>query len=168
MMLFRPGHRLAWERVIPLLAASLMLITVGIALLHRDGRLPVSTAAPHATPTVDPRLVLHPRFAPVAGALTHGVGVRGTLYPALPGRNALRLTVHWHARRLRGTPMMLVATMPGMPMPPIRVTLVPRGDDYRATLALPMLGAYRARVTMDTLDGRATGALTLQLALLAP
>lgn len=47
--------------------------------------------APAATPTVDPRLIVVPRTAPIQGALSGGVRLRGTLSPAIPGPNTLRL-----------------------------------------------------------------------------
>jgi hypothetical protein len=52
-----------------------------------------------------------------------------------------------------------------MAMAPIRATLVARAHHDVGTLTLPMFGAYRVQVVVDTPAGRATGTLTLTLSL---
>jgi hypothetical protein len=143
----------------------LVLLGLGFALQSR-AHLSASSPTVPAQPTVDPRLIIRPRHAPIAAILSHGVRLAGTLYPAYPGRNTLRLAVQGRS----GTPapghrVVLVAGMPGMAMAPIRATLVARDHRYVGTLTLPMFGAYRAQVVVDTPAGRATGTLTLTLSL---
>jgi len=110
--------------------------------------------------------IIRPRKTPIGAFLSHGVWLAGTLYPAYPGRNTLRLAVQGRS----GAPapanrVALVASMPGMAMAPIRATLVARDHHDVGTLTLPMFGAYRAQVVVDTPAGRATGTLTLTLSL---
>jgi hypothetical protein len=143
----------------------LVLLGLGLVLLYR-AHLSASSPTVPVQPTVDPRLIIRPRHAPIAAVLSHGIRLAGTLYPAYPGRNTLRLAVQGRA----GTPALgkrvaLVASMPGMAMAPIRATLVARDHHYVGTLTLPMFGAYRAHVAVDTPAGRATGTLTLTLSL---
>jgi hypothetical protein len=117
-------------------------------------------------PSVDPRLIIRPRHAPIVAVLSHGVRLAGTLYPAYPGRNTLRLAVQGRSGSpATGHRVALVATMPGMAMAPIRATLIARDQRYVGNLTLPMFGVYRARVVVDTPAGRATGTLTLTLSL---
>jgi hypothetical protein len=143
----------------------LVLLGLGLALLYRAHLSARSPTVP-VQPTVDPHLIIRPRHAPIAAVLSHGVRLVGTLYPAYPGRNTLRLAVQGHA----GAPtpanrVALVARMPGMAMAPIRTTLVARDHHYVGTLTLPMFGSYRVQVVVDTPAGRATGTLTLALSL---
>jgi hypothetical protein len=143
----------------------LVLLGLGLALLYR-AHLSASRPTVPAQPTVDTRLIIRPRHAPVAAVLSHGVRLAGTLYPAYPGRNTLRLAAQGRAGApAPGKRVALVAGMPGMAMAPIRATLVARDHHYVGTLRLPMFGAYRARVVMDTPAGRAKGTLTLTLSL---
>jgi hypothetical protein len=142
-----------------------VLLGLGLALLYR-AHLSASSPTVPVQPTVDPRLIIRPRHVPIAAVLSHGVWLAGTVYPAYPGRNTLRLAVQGHA----GAPtpaqrVALVASMPGMAMTPIRATLVARDHHYVGTLTLPMFGTYRAQVVVDTPDGCATGRLTLALSL---
>jgi len=122
--------------------------------------------APAAIPTVDPRLVIVPRTAPIQGALSGGARLRGTLSPAIPGPNTLRLRASDGAgARIEGGRLRLVVTMPGMRMRPIVVTLQAHGEDYSGTLPLPMFGLYRATVVVSKAERRYTGPVTLVLSL---
>jgi hypothetical protein len=141
------------------------LLGVGLVLVSAEHHGP-ARAAPATTPTVDPRLIIRPRHAPVAAVLSHGVRLTGTLYPAYPGRNTLRLAVQGRSGApAPGNRVALVASMPGMAMAPIRATLVARDHHYVGILTLPMFGTYPAQVVVDTPTGRATGSLTLALSL---
>lgn len=143
----------------------LVLLGLGLALLSRAHLSARSPTVP-VQPTVDPRLIIRPRHAPIAAVLSHGVRLAGTLYPAYPGRNTLRLAVQGRVGvPASGTRVALVATMPGMAMAPIRSVLVARDHHYVGTLILPMFGTYQAQVVVDTPAGRATGTLTLTLSL---
>ena len=143
----------------------LVLLGLGLALLYRAHQSTSSPTVP-VQPTVDPRLIIRPRHAPVAAVLSHGVRLTGTLYPAYPGRNTLRLAVQGRSGApAPGNRVALVASMPGMAMAPIRATLVARDHHYVGILTLPMFGTYRAQVVVDTPTGRATGSLTLALSL---
>jgi hypothetical protein len=143
----------------------LVLLGLGLALLSR-AHLSASSPTVPAQPSVDPRLIIRPRSAPVAAVLSHGVRLAGTLYPAYPGRNTLRLAVQGRTRASApGNRVVLVASMPGMAMAPIRATLVALDHHYVGTVTLPMFGTYRAQVVVDTPAGRATGTLTLILSL---
>jgi hypothetical protein len=146
----------------------LVLLGLGLALLYRAHLSASSTTVP-VQPTVDPRLIIRPRHAPIAAVLSHGVRLAGTLYPAYPGRNTLLLAVQGHAGApTLGKRVALVARMPGMAMAPIQATLVAHDHHYVhyvGTLTLPMFGAYRVQVVVDTPVGRATGTLTLTLSL---
>ena len=149
-----------------LLGAGVLIVLLGIVgvALRRSGT--PSAAAPIATPTIDPRLVIHARTVPVSATLTLGAQLRGTLYPAYPGRNTLHLVIRRHGGVLApSAPVTLVATMPGMAMRPIRATLLPRGSGYTGAVTLPMFGSYLARVAVATPDGRASGTLPLPLTL---
>jgi hypothetical protein len=88
--------------------------------------------------------------------LVAGPRLSGTLYPALPGANALTLT-RSGAPTARGAvtagTLGLRVTMPGMAMPPIQATLRGHGSRYRGTLVLPMFGRYLAQVVL-VVDGR--------------
>jgi len=104
----------------------------------------------------------------VTGALTGGGCVRGTLYPALPGANTLRLRVGDAGDAGTGAALgrvEVVAAMPGMAMRPVTTTLVARDGRYQGTIALPMFGRYAARVVVVTRRGRWRGTLTLDVPL---
>jgi len=87
--------------------------------------------------------------------LAGGVRVDGTLYPALPGPNTLRLTL----RRASGATasaarVTVVVTMPGMDMPPVAATLAAHGRAYTGVIRLPMFGDYQARLVVRTPAGK--------------
>ena len=159
---FRGGR---WALLLGGGALLLILLGVGMAL-HGGVYSARGTAVPAATATIDPRLVIYARTAPITGVLTGGVLVRGTLYPAYPGRN----TLHVVLRRRGGVlapraPVVLLVTMPGMAMAPIHAQLTGRDSRYTGAITLPMFGAYRAQVSVATSGGHATGTMTLALSL---
>jgi hypothetical protein len=150
-----------------LVAGSIVLggvLVLAVAVWHGSAQS-AANSAPRPTPTVDPRLIIRPRQAPVAATLSNGVRLAGTLYPAYPGRNTLHLDVRGHARLAPGSRIVLVATMPGMAMAPIRATLVAQGTRYVGAVNLPMFGSYQTQLAVDTPAGRARGILTLSLSL---
>lgn len=159
------AHR-ATPRVALLMGAGacVLMLVLGLALLG-GGRSLFGEAAPAATPTVDPRLIIRARTVPIASILSRGVRLSGTFYPAYPGRNTLRLSVLGGAAPPQGARLTLSATMPGMAMRPIRATLAARGHGYAGAMMLPMFGTYRAGVVVQTARGRATGVITLTLTL---
>ena len=110
-----------------------------------------SANAPPATPTIDPRLVLHPQHVPITGSMD-GTTLSGDLYPGLPGPNSLEL----HAAPPRSDGRIdLIATMPGMRMVPARAQLILHGGAYRGTVSLPMFGAYVAHLRAGKSNGLA-------------
>jgi hypothetical protein len=150
-----------------LVAGSIALAAVlvlAVAVWHGSAQS-TATSSPRPTPTVDPRLIIRPRQAPVAATLSNGVRLAGTLYPAYPGRNTLHLDVRGHARLAPGSRIVLVATMPGMAMAPIHATLVAQGARYVGAVNLPMFGSYQAHLAADTPTGHARGTLILSLSL---
>jgi hypothetical protein len=116
------------RRALVLGGGLLVVLLVGGTALLAVGQPAAPPAVPTATPTVDPRLIVRPRTIRIAGTLSNGPHVGGTLYPAYPGRNTLDLTVPRSTqRRYGGDRIALSASMPGMAMRPIKGTLVARG-----------------------------------------
>ncbi len=140
-------------------------ISIAFRVLTHPPR-PHTASASGAHAAIDPRLILHARTSGVSGVLEDGVRVDGTLYPARPGPNMLRLT-------LRGAcgvmvPVVRVAvvvTMPGMAMPPLTTTLARHGRAYAGVIRLPMFGNYQARLVVGVPEGRYTGAIVLTVPL---
>lgn len=158
-------------RVALVLGAGLAVISGSLALVLAvwpgGGSHPHVALASGAHAAVDPRLILRARATGVGGMLAGGVYVSGTLYPALPGPNTLRLTL----RRTSGATLLpagqvrAVVTMPGMAMPPVAATLTAHGRSYAGAIRLPMFGAYRARLVVRTPAGRYTGAVAVTVPL---
>jgi len=152
----RPRGRLALT-----LRLGFVIAIIGLTLAVWSGAWPRPRAA--ARSTVDPRLILHARTSGVGGVLAGGVRVDGTLYPALPGPNTLRLTL----RRASGATasaarVTVVVTMSGMDMPPVAATLAAHGRAYTGVIRLPMFGDYQARLVVRTPAGkRYTGVIAL-------
>jgi hypothetical protein len=124
-----------------ILVVALLAALAAVLGTHLAGG---SAGAPPVTPTIDPRLVLHPRHVPISGTLG-GSALNGNLYPGLTGPNTIELhaTPPTSANHLD-----LVATMPGMQMVPARTRLTLRGGAYRGTVTLPMFGGYLARLSV--------------------
>jgi len=154
-----------------ILGLGCVIASSGLALAVRSGGGPHPHAAiaSGAHAAVDPRLILHARTSGVRGVLEGGVRVSGTLYPALPGLNTLRLTL----RRASGVPVgtapaeqvAVVVTMPGMAMPPVTATLTAHGRAYAGVMRLPMFGDDQARLVVGAPAGRDTGAIALTVPL---
>ena len=127
-----------------------------------------SSSPPVASPTADPRLVLHARHVPIAGTLGGGT-VRGSLYPGFPGVNTLQIGAPERPAPARGhdAHLDLVVVMPGMRMAPTTARLGWRDGAYRGVIALPMFGTYHARLTLGPAGSaqRGTARLSLPLAL---
>lgn len=158
-------RRWGWP-VVVLLGGSVLLVLLGVGVALHAGVGSSGAAAPAATPTIDPRLIIHPRTVPIVATLSHGVQVSGTLYPAYPGRNTLRLVLRWQGGVLApAAPLTLVATMPGMAMAPIRARLAGHDLHYSGGVTLPMFGAYRAQIRILTPSGPSTGTVMLPLTL---
>src|SRR5689334_17237233 len=104
------------------LTGILLVILVGSAeLALRAGNAAGNPAAPAVapTPTIDPRLVLHPHTVAIAVVLTDDVRLTGTLAPDLPGKNTFDVVLQGSLARARsGSPLRLEATMLGMRMAP--------------------------------------------------
>jgi len=148
-----------------LLAGGLVVVLLGAGVaLSTRGATTGGAAAPVTIPTVDPRLVIPPRTIPVTAVLTGGAQARGTLFPAYPGRNVLRVVIRWRgSARSLAAPLLLTVTMPGMPMTPIHARLTDRDSRYAGTVTLPMLGTYRAALSLAVPEGHVTGTLILPL-----
>lgn len=102
----------------------------------------------------------------MVGVLSNGLRLSGADYPAYPGRNVINLSVRRGGIRLApGTHIALSVTMPGMAMAPIRATLTASGQGYRGALVLPMFGAYRVAVVINTPHTRVSGITTVTLPL---
>lgn len=121
--------------------------------------------APGSLAAIAPRLIVRAHAAPIAATLHGGLRVEGSLYPALPGRNTLRLTEHGVGGQAQGGSIDVTATMPGMAMAPARATLIARRGGYSGALTLPMFGVYRARVVAHTASGQYSGTITIALSL---
>jgi len=118
--------------------------------------------AAHPAGSESAGVVVRGHAQPVAGTLAGGGRVRGTLYPALPRANTLRLRVDGAGVGAAASGRMEVAAaMPGMAMRPATATLAARGGRYQGTIVLPMFGRYAARVVVVTPRARRRGTLTL-------
>ena len=117
---------------------------------------------------VTSQLVVRGHHQVVDAMLDRGMRIHGVLYPALPGVNAVDVTLKGAARTTDvagpGT-LELEALMPGMAMRPARATLRGRDGRYRGNLALPMFGTYVARVVLATPRGRWRGPMYLTVPL---
>jgi hypothetical protein len=163
----RRGRRWRYAIVyasISALAAGLLL--AGCASVEVG---PTASARPVPTvvPTVDPRLVVRGHAQPLAGRLADGARVSGTIYPALPGANTVRLRIEDPGGGAVGAAgrAEVAAAMPGMAMRPVTVTLAAHAGRYQGTIALPMFGRYTARIVVTTRRGRRHGTLTLDVPL---
>ncbi len=165
----RPAPRFARRGRTALAVGIVVLLLLGLSLLTlRNGTAGSNSAVPAVspTPTIDPRLILHPHTVAIAASLTHGLRLRGTLAPDLPGINALDLALYDpQTRRAHGSRLRLEATMPGMPMSPVHATLTNTLGRYSGPISLPMFGTYRVAVEMSTTNGMATGVLTVTIPL---
>ncbi|GAC1431573.1 MAG: hypothetical protein NVSMB65_05060 [Chloroflexota bacterium] len=146
--------------------AGLGLILLLVALLATRLRLlPWGSAAtpdrPAAVHFISPR----PQVTYFAAALGHVGVLRGTLEPTLPGLNIVRVVLQRPVGASAAGQLTLVATMPGMGMPPVRATLRARGNGYSGALALPMFGRYHVAVTVERAGRTVRGAVTLTLPL---
>ncbi len=165
----QPAPRFARRgRTAPAVGIMLLLL-LGLTLLAlRNGAVGNNSAVPAVspTPTIDPRLILHPHTVAIAAALTHGLRLHGTLAPDLPGINALDLALSSSQTRLaHGSGLRLEATMPGMPMLPVHATLPSSSGRYSGPISLPMFGTYRVAVEVSTTNGMVTGVLTVTIPL---
>jgi len=141
---------------------------LAIGLLTGCGSTTPVAPSRAAAPTVDPRLVVRGHDQPVFGMLAGGARLRGTLYPALPGANTVRLRTEDLGGEDTGAPgrAEIVAAMPGMAMHPVTTTLAAHAGRYQGTIALPMFGRYTARIVVTTRRGRRHGTLTLDVPLM--
>ena len=148
----RPGLALA------LAGSGLIFLLVGLLAARPHAPAPARAAAV-------PYLILRSRVTHFAAVLGHAGVLRGALEPTLPGLNSVRVVLQRPPGHPAAGRLTLVATMPGMAMPPVRTTLQARGGGYSGALTLPMFGRYHVRVTLETAGSVATGALTLTLPL---
>lgn len=132
------------SRLVILLPFLLLVAAGATVALIRPGSSPVAS---QAQTTVDPRLVLHPTTIGLSGTLS-GAPFTGTISPAIPGPNRLRITLH-PSRSTSPQPASLrvEATMPGMKMSPAHATLYSTGRTYVGTIDLAMFGRYALHVT---------------------
>ncbi|HVC81661.1 MAG TPA: hypothetical protein VNL35_14310 [Chloroflexota bacterium] len=138
-----------------------VLIIVAVLIAVRASRS--ASSGPPATPTFDPRLIVHPQYVPLSGN-AGGVTLHGSLYPGYPGRNTLRVTPAAGAIA-PGSYLELVAVMPGMGMIPVKGRLAAANGAYKGDLSLPMFGNYVATVTLVTGTHRLRGTAYLSLPL---
>ena len=164
----QPAPRFARRRTV-LAVGIVLLLLLGLSLLAlRNGAEGRNSAVPAVspTPTIDPRLILHPHTVAIAAGLTYGLRLRGTLTPDLPGINALDLALSDpQSRRAHGSGLRLEATMPGMQMSPVHATLPSSSGRYSGPISLPMFGTYRVAVEVSTTNGMVTGVLTVTIPL---
>ncbi|HXT36375.1 MAG TPA: hypothetical protein VN837_12430 [Chloroflexota bacterium] len=144
-------------------AVPLVVVLVIVAVLIAVRTSRSASSGPPATPTFDPRLVLHPQYVPVSGN-AGGVTLHGSLYPGYPGRNTLRVTPA-PGVVARGSYVELVVVMPGMAMVPVKGRLSAANGAYKGYLSLPMFGNYVATVTMVAGNHRLHGTTYLSLPL---
>ena len=157
------GPRASVRGAIVLLLA--LCIAAGVTLIVARTGAGTRQQAPGSSATIAPRLIVRAHTAPIAATLRGGLRVEGSLYPALPGRNTLRLSAHGVGEQVRGGSIDVTATMPGMAMAPARATLIARRGGYSGALTLPMFGVYRARIVVHTPSGQYSGAITIALSL---
>jgi len=137
-----PSRRL----LLALLACSLLLpAAIAVSLVS------VRAAGTSPAPVAGSNLVLHPRTTDVRGALAGGIDITGSLYPTIPGTNAIRLA--WRATGPLPHSLTLTAEMPGMRMVPSQVTLQLRKRGFSGSIVLPMFGHYQLTVTARTRHG---------------
>lgn len=140
-------------------------LAVGLAVVA-GGATPHPAATSRATPTINPGLIIYPRTVAVGVTLSPRWRLVGTLYPAYPGRNTLRLRLEGANPALEArSSIVLEVTMPGMAMTPLRVTLHDQGGWANGVFTLPMFGIYQAQVRVVSPLGHATGILDLPLSL---
>jgi hypothetical protein len=153
------------------LAMAVVVIVVAVILVFSSrstgaSNTARSTLVPAATPTIDPRLILHPRALPLSAALANGIHLGGTLSPSIPGPNTITLRVtRANDTAARATSIELVITMPGMSMAPIHERLDPQKGAYTGVVRLPMFGVYTAHVRYMAADGPQAGTLNLTVPL---
>lgn len=120
-----------------LLGLGACLAVAGFTLASRSTITPAS---------VDSRLILHPHAITVVAA-PPGIGtVHLRIYPAIPGRQRVELTL-WP--NIRAAHLTLRAAMAGMMMAPSEGKAVRQGSSYRGVLNLPMFGRYRVQVHLS-------------------
>lgn len=164
MLTARPTTHGLPSRKPVLLAAMLLslLIALALAVSSIGGRQHASTSP--ASGVVDPRLVVRPHTERLSVPLTGGPRLAGSLYPALPGPNTLRLAALQGDRATSGR-VEVTVTMLGMAMTPVHATLSAHGHGYSGTVTLPMFGHYRAGIVVHTPSGRYSGAVIIALTL---
>jgi hypothetical protein len=167
-MIHAAHYHIARKRTAPLWALAGALLVLGTVCAGL--RIVASRHAVAATvqPGIMAGLVVRGHHQAVAATLDGGMRIHGALYPALPGVNALDLTLRGAARGVDavgpGT-LELNVVMPGMAMRPVRVTLRGRNGRYWGNLALPMFGRYVARVVLVTPRGHWRGTMNLAVPL---
>lgn len=150
----------------PVLLAALLLplvIALALAVSSIGGRQHAPTS-PESGASVDPRLIVRPHAERLSVRFAGGQRLAGSLYPALPGPNTLRLAALQGDRATSGH-VDVTVTMLGMAMTPVHAMLSAHGHGYSGTLTLPMFGHYGADIVLHTPSGHYSGAVTIALTL---
>jgi hypothetical protein len=146
-----------------LMARAVAGVALAVVLVARAQVGPAAATARQApTPTIDPRLILHPGVKRFVAAFGGGLRVAGALDPSIPGSNAMRLSAP--GGRASGR-LVVRITMPGMVMVPIAATLTPHGGGFTGRITLPMFGTYRADMTLMSAGRPIHGTATLEIPL---
>jgi hypothetical protein len=154
----RPRRRHFSPQLGSAVLALLLVIAAGSATVLIRGFVsqaaespPRESTQPSALPTVDPRLVLHPRSESQV-AQSGSLRLALTAGPLIPGANRLTLMVADHGKAVDGAEIRFVVRMLDMRMTtrsysatkPTRLT-----GSYAATASLPMFGRYLITVLID-------------------
>lgn len=112
------------------------------------------------SPTIDPRLILHPHTVTAAASL-RDIGVAHLqMYPGIPGQQRVHLVL---PASVHASSLTVRATMVGMAMPSVSGTLTRHGNSYRGKLRLAMFGRYRLQIRLP-----ARGSFAFRVALSLP
>lgn len=144
------------------LGVAALLIGLLAAALGQHGGNPQYLQAP--------AVVVRGHIQAVTAVLATEVDLQGTLYPALPGVNTLRLRVTGARSMGMGASGVLTLRllMPGMAMRPITVALHEHARQYRGAVVLPMFGSYIGHVLLATPRRYWQGQLRLDVPLNLP
>jgi len=146
-----------------LVGVLIAVVALGFGLLMTNLRLSGSAST---SSIIDPRLIIHPTQTHMQGFLSNGVFLTGSLSPTMPGKNTVQLVLSpVMSGASRPAAITLTAAMLGMHMIPTRAVLTRTVRGYAGTITLPMFGAYRMRVEMQTPAGMQRGIIIIKLPL---
>jgi len=146
-------------------AVSLPVLLIGLLALRLHVPQSAGATTGPAQSTAAPLLILRPQVTHLMAVLGHGIVLRGTLEPTLPGLNTVRVVLHLPPGAAAATDQVdFAAAMLGMTMLPSRAVLRrgPAGA-FTGRMRLPMFGQYHVAASLQMSLGRETGMFTLVL-----